>query len=172
MGTVSVLWIVVWIYLVHDSPDQQSFISLAERNLINSTSGVSDRPSFPWKKVFTSLPFIAILVAHVCFNWGWYTILIGASSYFEEVLDFNIKENAIASVPLITMWLFSIILAKILEVLCRSEKLTTTVARKVATLIAFVVPMVCLLVLCFIGNTKIVTGIILGIGEFCLAKQT
>lgn len=111
-------------------------------------------------------------MAHVCFNWGWYTILIGASSYFEEVLDFNIKENAIASVPLITMWLFSIILAKILEVLCRSEKLTTTVARKVATLIAFVVPMVCLLVLCFIGNTKIVTGIILGIGEFCLAKQT
>lgn len=145
-------------------------MGLSERNYINSSSGTSNQSSVPWNEVVTSLPFLAILVAHTCFNWGWYTILIGTSSYFEQVLHFNIRDNAIASVPLFTMWIFSLALGKILDVLCENGTVTTTVARKVATSIASVVPMVCLLLLCFVGNGLGTAGIVMGIGESLLSN--
>lgn len=110
-------------------------------------------------------------MTHICFNWGWYTILIGTSSYLEQVFDFNIKKNAIASVPLFTMWIFSVLIGKIFDAFCESEMMTTTMARKVATFIASVVPMICLLSLCFIKYSLGITGTILGIGEFFLFNK-
>lgn len=159
------LGIAICAYYIQDTPNKQPLMGLTERNYINSSSRTYDQSSVPWNKVITSQPFLAILVAHTCFYWGWYTILIGTSSYLEQVLHFNIKENAIASVPLFTMWLFSIALGKILDTLCESEKVTTTAARKIATLISSIVPIICLLLLCFVGNDPGTAGIFMGIGE-------
>lgn len=44
--------------------------------------------------------------------------------------------------------------------------MTTTIARKIATLIASVVPMLCLLMLSFVGNGPGTAGIIMGIGKY------
>lgn len=159
------LLIVGCVYLIQDTPNEQPLMGPTERNYINSSSRTSDQSSVPWTKVITSMPFISILVAHTCIFWGWYTFLIGASSYLEQVLHFNIKENAIASVPLFTMWLFTIALGKILDTLCERETVTTTAARKIATLIASVVPIICLLLLCFVGNSPGTVGLFMGIGE-------
>jgi len=112
------------------------------------------------------MPFLAILISHTCFYWGWYTILLGGSFYLKQLFNFNIKENAIASVPFFTMWLFGIVFGKILDQLCVRGTLSTTVARKIATLIASVIPMICLLLLCFIGDNTGVVGLLMGIGKY------
>lgn len=171
MGGVSSLWILLWVVLIQDTPNKQPLISQEERDLINSSLGTSkpeneEKPPVPWRRVFTSLPFLAILVAHTCSNWGWYMLLIELPFYMKQVLKFNIKENAVVTaVPFLTMWFFSMALSKTLDKLRANGKISTTVARKIATLFASVVPMVCLFILCYIGCQRKLAVALMGIGE-------
>lgn len=161
MGGASCLWMVLWIILVQDNPNKQSFISYEERTMINSQLGTTQtegegnkekHPPVPWKKVMTSVPFWAILIAHVCSNWGWYMFLIEIPFYMKQVLQFNVSKNAVASaLPYYPMFLFSVVLGKSLDTLKAKGYFTTTICRKVATSFATLVPGVCLLSLCFIG---------------------
>lgn len=76
----------------------------------------------------------------------------------------EIKDNAVASsVPFLTMWFFSMALSKTLDTLRARGTLSTTWARKIATLIASVIPIACLAALCYKGD-KNVSIIIMGIG--------
>ncbi|KAJ6646186.1 Sialin, partial [Pseudolycoriella hygida] len=168
LGSITLLWVVVWLYYMKNTPNEQGLIGLSERNYINSSTGISKQSSVPWSQILTSAPFLTILAAHTCFNWGWYTFLIGTTSYIEHVHDFDTKGSFVASIPFFTMWIFSLLLGKLLDALCESETITTTVARKIATFIASVVPMICLLVLCFINDHPKAGGVIIGIGITCL----
>ncbi|GAB0094293.1 major facilitator superfamily transporter 3 [Sergentomyia squamirostris] len=182
MGFLSIAWMLLWIWLVQDTPSKQALISQEERDLITSSLG-SDRegnhhgekkPPVPWKSVFGSTAFLAILVAHTCSNWGWYMLLIELPFYMKQVLGFNIKENAMATaIPFLTMWLFSMAISKCLDTLRGRSMISTTTARKIATMFASVVPMFCLLALCFIGCERGAAVALMGIaitsigGMFC-----
>lgn len=174
MGGLSLIWTVLWVWLVQDTPSKQPLISNEERNYIETSLGTvydhektKPKKAVPWKKVFTSVPFYAILIAHICSNFGWYMLLIELPFYMKQVLKFNIKENAIAtSLPFLTMWMFSMIISKTLDSLRAKGKISTTMARKIATLFASAVPGVCLLILCFIGCQRYLAVVIMGIGNF------
>lgn len=173
MGSLSCIWIVLWLWLVQDTPNKQPLISQEERNFINSSlgSGKSDhdevKAPVPWRRVLTSLPFLAILVAHTCSNWGWYMMLIELPFYMKQVLKFNIKENAVVTaVPFLTMWFFSMALSKTLDALRARGTISTTTARKIATAIASVVPLFCLLTLCYIGCNRKLAVFLMGLGNF------
>lgn len=58
---------------------------------IESISSMQERP-IPYRSIFTSIPFYAILIAHVAQNWGFYTLLNELPTYMSEILHFNIKE--------------------------------------------------------------------------------
>ena len=45
----------------------------------------------PWRKIITSGPVWAIIIAHTCSNWGGYTLLTNIPTYMAEVLKFDIK---------------------------------------------------------------------------------
>ncbi|TDG46593.1 hypothetical protein AWZ03_007031 [Drosophila navojoa] len=156
MGALSCIWMLLWIILVQDNPNKQSFISAEERHMITSSLGtetkVEHHPKVPWGKVFTSVPFWAILIAHTCSNFGWYMFLIEIPFYMKQVLKFNVASNAaLSALPYFPMIIFSILLGKILDTLQAKGKISTTIARKTATSICTVIPAICLLVLCYIG---------------------
>ncbi|XP_055546262.1 sialin [Wyeomyia smithii] len=172
MGGLSCLWIILWIWLVQDNPNKLALISQEERTFITSSLGSEGdsahsgpKPAVPWKKVFTSGPFYGILIAHACNNWGWYMLLIELPFYMKQVLQFNIKENAVVTAfPFLTMWFFSMALSKTLDALRARGTINTTIARKIATLIASVVPMCCLLALCYIGCQRGLAVALMSIG--------
>lgn len=156
MGALSCIWMLLWVILVQDNPNKQRFISLEERQMITSSLGTEQKtehhPAVPWGKVFTSVPFWAILIAHTCSNFGWYMFLIEIPFYMKQVLKFNVASNAaLSALPYFPMIIFSICLGKLLDSLQAKGKITTTVARKTATSICTLIPGVCLLVLCYIG---------------------
>lgn len=173
MGGLSCVWVVLWWILVQDKPGLQSLISIEEREMITSSLGVQAtgtspkrKPPTPWRAIFASTPFWAIAIAHICSNWGWYMLLIELPFYMKQVLKFNIKENAIATaLPFLTMWLFSMALSRILDTLRTRGLITTTKARKISTLFASCVPMVCLFILCYIGCQRGLAVLIVGIGK-------
>lgn len=179
MGGLASIWLLLWAWLIQDSPSKQPLISEEERNMIVSglTGGAANavadphgggpkpKGPVPWGKIFTSGPFLAILIAHTCSNWGWYMLLIELPFYMKQVLQFNIKENAVVTaVPFLTMWFFSMILSKTLDTLRGKGMITTTTARKVGTFIASFVPMCCLFSLCYIGCQRGLAVILMGIG--------
>ncbi|XP_001961830.3 sialin [Drosophila ananassae] len=156
MGALSCIWMVLWIILVQDNPNKQRFISPEERQMINSSLGTEVKeehhPAVPWKKVFKSIPFWAILIAHTCSNFGWYMFLIEIPFYMKQVLKFNVASNAtLSAMPYFPMIIFSICLGKLLDSLQAKGKISTTFARKTATSICTLIPGACLIVLCFIG---------------------
>lgn len=173
MGGLSAIWLVLWVFLIQDSPSKQALISPEERELIQSSLGKDEgseeseekKPKIPWKAVLTSGPFLAILISHTCSNWGWYMLLIELPFYMKQVLKFNIKENAVVTaIPFFTLWLFSIGLSKTLDFLKARGKISTTNARKIGTLFASVIPLACLLTLCYIGCNRGAAVAIMAIG--------
>ena len=45
----------------------------------------------PWKSFFTSLPFWAILIAHMGQNYGYETLMTELPTFMKQILHFNIK---------------------------------------------------------------------------------
>ena len=170
MGGLSCIWMGLWIFLIQDTPQQQRFIDQAERDYIltslNSGNGGKGhgKKVIPWKSILTSGPFLGILIAHTCSNWGWYMLLIELPIYMKGVLKFEIKENAVyTATPFLTLWFFSIFISKTLDTLRNKDVITTTTARKIATFIASFIPLCCLLSLCYIGCNKMAAVVIAGI---------
>jgi ACS family sodium-dependent inorganic phosphate cotransporter len=169
MGGLSCIWCILWIICIQDSPNKQGLISQEERDYINSSLGKGDnshavKRSVPWGKVFKSGPFLGILIAHTCSNWGWYMLLIELPFYMKQVLSLDIKQNATAtSIPFLTLWFFSIFISKTLDTLRGKGFITTTTARKIATFCASFVPLCCLLVLCYIGCNPTAAILIMGL---------
>ena len=44
----------------------------------------------PWKQILTSLPVMAIVVAHFAENWGFYTLLTELPSFLSDVMDYDL----------------------------------------------------------------------------------
>lgn len=81
-----------------------------------------------------------------------------------QVLKFKIAENALlTSIPFLTMWIFSIVLSVTLDKLREKKAINTTTARKVSTLLASVVPLVCFVVLTYIGCDRTVAVLLMTI---------
>ncbi|XP_018006986.1 sialin isoform X2 [Hyalella azteca] len=160
-GALSILWYVLWLFFVYDSPSQHPRISRSERQMIESSigGGSPDAPKMkiPWKSVWTSMPVFAIIVAHTCSNWGWYMLLVKLPTYMRYILKFDIKSNAgLSAVPFLCMWVFTMLFASLLDFLLSKNIITTTVARKLATSVASVPPAICLVLVTYVGcNTEL-----------------
>jgi len=49
--------------------------------------------STPWRPIFISPVMMAIIIGHLANNWGFYTLLIGLSTFLNETLCLNIKKR-------------------------------------------------------------------------------
>lgn len=68
-GFVGVVWSLFFIWTVYEDPQSTPSISEEEKKFINDAlwgNNTSDKsPDIPWKSILTSMPFYAILFAHV-----------------------------------------------------------------------------------------------------------
>ncbi|KAG8226678.1 hypothetical protein J437_LFUL005492 [Ladona fulva] len=176
MGGLASIWCILWIAFVYDSPEVHPRISEEERTyILTSLGGAHDHKKampIPWKAVFTSLPFYAIMVAHMLGNFGWYMLLIELPTYMNHVLKFNIQENSgLSSVPFLCMWLFSIVASNRLDWASSNKYITTTVARKLATATASIIPGICLVAVSFVGCDRVLAVLFMTIAVMCIGAM-
>ncbi|XP_043463553.1 sialin [Leptopilina heterotoma] len=174
-GALCLIWCTAWWLMVEDSPDKQKrFITSEEREYIlsslNKSVGKSSHGAgVPWRKVFTSPPFLAILVAHFCSNVGWYMLLTELPHYMNQMLEFNLSENAgLSALPFFCMWIFTMGLSKILAIMQEKNWISVTVSRKIGTLFASAVPMLCLIGVSYVGKDRFLAVTLMTIGGTCL----
>lgn len=92
-GGLGLLWAMIWFFFGNSSPADCKRLSLEERYYLEQALGTIDgqkRPPLPWKHFLTSIPFLAILIAHMCQNFGYYTLLTEIPSYMNAILEFDI----------------------------------------------------------------------------------
>ncbi len=86
-GTIGCIWLVAWLIIVKDSPQNDKLISEEERNYILHSLGKKDKaPEVlhpPWKAMFTSAAVWAIVASHFSENWGFYTLLTQLPSFLK-----------------------------------------------------------------------------------------
>lgn len=71
-GVVGAVWSLAFLWTVHEDPQSSPRITAQEKNYINKAlwgNGTIDKsPDIPWKSILRSMPFYAILFAHVSFT--------------------------------------------------------------------------------------------------------
>ncbi|KAK7092725.1 sialin-like isoform X2 [Littorina saxatilis] len=146
IGTVGFIWCILWVIFASDSPEQNRFISDIEKKYIQFSIGershaISKRRSTPWKAIFTSRGMWAIIVAHMCGNYGAYMLLTQIPTYMKEVLKFDIKANGVFSMlPYLTFWFFITVSGMIADCLISKEILSVAWTRKLMASIGTIGP--------------------------------
>lgn len=104
-GGVGLLWSVAWHLLVTSNPEDHPRISPEEvRLILQGQTATQKAQVIPWKQFFRAPAFWALLTAHFCTNWTWYTFLTWLPSYLVQVRGFSLNEMGIyATFPYLAM---------------------------------------------------------------------
>lgn len=90
-GAIGLAWFFLWIFIVKRSPQDDRNMTQEERNYIIASLGNQSNhlPKFseaPWKDICTSSAVWAIIVAHFCESWGFFTLLTELPSFMKGFL--------------------------------------------------------------------------------------
>lgn len=92
-GAFGIIWCLLWLTLITDSPEDDPKITKKELNyIINSLEAKSNKKmKIPWCSFFTSMPVWAITVSHFSENWGFYTMLTQLPKFMKRVMNFDLN---------------------------------------------------------------------------------
>ncbi|KAF9406791.1 hypothetical protein HW555_012959 [Spodoptera exigua] len=135
-GVVGAVWVVLYIILGSDSPQKSKLISAEERLYIQTSLGQvggQKKLKTPWKAIWTSIPFISLIVLHCSQNWGYWTLMTEMPSYMKKVLDVDIKANGVMSaLPYLAVYFLSFPFGYLSDYLPNKKYLSVTATRKLS----------------------------------------
>ncbi|XP_041982129.1 putative inorganic phosphate cotransporter [Aricia agestis] len=164
-GVIGVVWCAFWWFLVYDSPVLHPRISEAERRYIIEAIGDKVQQSSkdtkivpPFKEIFTSFPFLAMVILHYGNNWGLYFAMTAAPKFVSSALGFNLTSaGTLASLPYLARMIFSIIFGAVGDRIVRQNMVSTTYMRKFFCLFSHVLPGLLLIGLGYTGCAPILS---------------
>ncbi|XP_011178029.1 putative inorganic phosphate cotransporter isoform X1 [Zeugodacus cucurbitae] len=150
-GALGLCWALLWLWLGASSPSDCKAITNVEREHIESSLNAHKKDkddhkhempkTVPWCKIFTSAPFLALLVTHCGYTWGFWTLLTQIPSYMKSVLDKDIKSNALlSSLPYLVMVILGFICCPFVRAFEESKVVSTTTSRKIFNTIGQWIP--------------------------------
>ncbi|KAG6798614.1 inorganic phosphate cotransporter [Apis mellifera caucasica] len=163
-GFLPLIWCLVFYLFFGDNPETQVYISKEEREYIMSSYGHRGLQStkVPWKAIFTSVPFIALIFTNLFGNFAWYFLLTQLPLYMNKILRFDIQSNAILScLPYLLSAIVNPILGEILDWGRLRNYWDQTMARKIVMFISCIPPCIFLLIIAYIGCNRAVVVVLL-----------
>ena len=114
-------------------------------------------PPIPWKKIWTSMPFWAILVANFANNWGFHLLMTELPQYlsdiFPDYMNSGSRKGLWTAIPYGTMWIVSLVISFTADKIIKKNILSTAVVRKISNTLAHIGPSVCLMmIILFVSN--------------------
>nr|CAD7403221.1 unnamed protein product [Timema poppensis] len=170
-GVVGLIWFIIWMYVVKEGPEMDPKISPQELEYLQNILGQTDKNLVhPWRAFFTSMPVWAVIVAHFCENWGFYTLLTQLPTFMKDALEFNLKKAGFMSaLPYLVMAIVLSFSGQLADYLITNKYLNTSQARKLFTCSAFMGQAVFMLMTCFLltptGAVSCLTAAV-GLGAF------
>ncbi|GMH44928.1 hypothetical protein BSKO_12885 [Bryopsis sp. KO-2023] len=110
---------------------------------VNAQSTAAEK--VPWGEFFKSVPVWAIITAHFCFNWGYYTLLSWLPSFFQLALKLDVQNSSFLTViPYIAMTLMTPLVGPAADSLVGGGMRTTNV-RKIFQGMSFLGSAICMI---------------------------
>lgn len=121
--------------MCYSSPEEHPFITTTEKEYLrNELVNLKRRdklPPIPWKAILTSIPVIALILAQIGHDWGFYVMVTNFPMYLKGVHGSDVKENGLfAAMPFLVMWLATIGGGILCDYLIQNKFLNITNARK------------------------------------------
>ncbi|XP_053315715.1 sialin [Spea bombifrons] len=142
-GAFGVLWFIMWLLLVSDTPQLHRSISDCEREYILSTleNQLSKEKSVPVWSIVKSVPLWAIIVAHFSYNWTFYTLLTLLPTYMKDILRFNAQENGfLSALPYFGCWVCMNVTGLVADYMREKLNYSTVAVRKIFNTLGMIGP--------------------------------
>ncbi|XP_030377865.1 putative inorganic phosphate cotransporter isoform X2 [Scaptodrosophila lebanonensis] len=164
-GSLSIIWFVVFVLVCYEHPATHPFISLKEREYLNSTIVTlkKEKPPIPWKPMLLSMVMLSVLISQLGHDWGYYVMITCLPKYMSDVLQFSIRSNGLyTALPYVAMWIATILSGLAADWIIRTGKMSMTNERKLATFVAAVGPGLFMVVASYAGcNKLLVVGLLI-----------
>lgn len=161
-GGLGVIWSLIWLCCIYDTPSDHPGLSNKERSLYdregaNVKAGNKHiAANIPWKQILTSLPMSAVIAGSFCRNWIFSLLITELPKYFQDSYGLPIAEIGwIAALPDVFMTIVVILAGALIEKLIKSKTITTTFGRKFSECFGFGIEAGCFIGLGFVTDTKI-----------------
>ncbi|KAK9504529.1 hypothetical protein O3M35_010845 [Rhynocoris fuscipes] len=160
-------WTLLWAWLGADSPATHTTISLKEREYIESSLSHTTSTKVyktPWKAILTSVPFWALIAAHLGNGWGFSILITETPSFINSVLNFDIGANGfLSALPFLCMWLFAFPVCWLADYLQKNNIVSNNFVRKFWTTISQGGSAIALITLGYIGYDAVAAMVTLTI---------
>ncbi|KAK2581812.1 hypothetical protein KPH14_002281 [Odynerus spinipes] len=165
-GALPLIWCVVFYFYFEDSPEEQKYISEEERSLLVNSYGHrspnSAKMKVPWKAIFTSVPFWALVWTNTLGNFCWYFLLTQLPLYMNKILRYDIRSNAaICCLPYLINAITNPLLGKALDWGRSKNFWSQTIARKIAVFMSCIPPSIFLIIIMYIGCNRTTSTVLL-----------
>src|SRR5215469_12123296 len=152
-GALGALWLAAWALKGGNCPEDARGVSSAELDLILADRPALGRPqSIPWAAIVRERAVWAIVLAHVCNNWGFYILLLWLPTYLHRSLHVPVERVGQYSLP---PWAATFVVANLagwLSDWMRGRGMPVTAVRKIVQTAGFAVGAIPLLFLPGVSN--------------------
>ncbi|XP_034104467.1 putative inorganic phosphate cotransporter [Drosophila albomicans] len=158
---------ILWFIFAANNATESRFIGETERDYIESTLQHDENYHkviipIPWRAIWTSAPFLAVLVTRCAENWGLSTLQAEIPEYMNGVLGMDIEDNALFSaLPFLAMWVMSYVYLITSDILLTKKYMSLTAIRKTLNSLAFWVPAATLIGIGFLDVDQKTLAIVL-----------
>lgn len=166
-GSIGIVWAIFWYLFAASTPAEHKSISPEEQKMIENSLGQMDSTPktiapTPWVKIFTSLPFISLIIVHCTHMWGFWTLLTQIPNYMKNILGVDIKNSALlSSLPYSVMCILSFCFIYLSKLLAKKENISLAFSRKLFNSIGHWIPMISLVALGYVTKEHSTLAVVL-----------
>lgn len=166
-GIIGTVWYISWLYFVYDTPAlhpriKQNELEFIEKSLGKTVLIESKQNKTPWKEILTSKAVWINVIAQWGGIWGLFTLMTQAPTYFRHIHNWNIGMTGMLSgFPHFARMIFAYIFSIYGDHVLKTNKMSTTNIRKLATFVCCIVKGLLVLALAYSGNSSLAAVIFL-----------
>jgi ACS family sodium-dependent inorganic phosphate cotransporter len=137
-GGLGLIWSGAWYLLATSNPEDHPRITPLELSyILQGQRSTPQVETIPWGRFLRERAFWALLCAHFCTNWTWYTFLTWLPVYLVQVRGFSLNEMGVyATFPYIAMMGIGNGVAWVADSMIR-RGVSITLVRKLSQSLAF-----------------------------------
>ncbi|KAL0478182.1 anion transporter [Acrasis kona] len=182
-GGLGIIWSFVYLIITSDTPQDNTFISAYERHYIetsikNEESILDEKPVDKDAKthslfyqIITNPGVWAVIVAHTCYNYGWYVLLSYLPKLFLSLgVSFD-RVGLFTMIPYIVVAVMSNVSGVVSDMLINKLEISVANVRKIMQCTALVFPSILFFFLRFTMHNLVLSTVIIcvavGGSSFC-----
>ncbi|CAH0563488.1 unnamed protein product [Brassicogethes aeneus] len=149
---VVTLYLILIFFLLSDSPVKSKYISEEERQyLATMVPPPKTKLVAPYLKIFSSLPFYALLFAHTANLYGLFVTMLTVPKFFREYLNQDLKRSGfLSALPPLTRMFAGMGFGAVGDYIEKKREGSSTAVRKSFCIFSHFLPGLCMICMMFV----------------------